>query len=82
MGTPQERSEDLVVPVRLINRGATSAEDVRIELAVLRDGKAIERAELEIPFLPRHGERESWIVLKGTKGTAQLEVRLLSYRKP
>lgn len=70
------------VPVRVKNRGDTTAESVHIEVELsLPDGKS-ETADFELPFLPRHAEREGWVTFQQDPRLGKLQPRVLGYQKP
>ena len=60
LGEGRPLGGEWAVPVRAVNRGGTTAADVRIEVR-LGDGPDAPTAELDLPFLPRGSERHGWV---------------------
>jgi uncharacterized protein (TIGR02588 family) len=69
--------------VVLYNRGGQTAESVTVELTVKQGNKNIEKAELQISFVPKESKREGWVNFSKDPTKADtLEARVLSYKKP
>lgn len=69
--------------VILYNRGGQTAETVTVEVAVKKGGKDVEKAELQIPFVPKESKREGWVNFSEDPSKADtVEARVLSYKKP
>lgn len=69
--------------VILYNRGGQTAETVTVELAVKQGGKDVEKAELQIPFVPKASKREGWVNFSEDPSRADtIEARVISYKKP
>lgn len=70
------------VPVVVRNDGQSTAESVRIEVLLLRGGEEVERAELELPFVPRQSEREGWVTFHHDPRCCTLQSRAVGYETP
>lgn len=69
--------------VTVYNKGGQTAEAVTVEVAVKEGGKEVEKAELQIPFVPKESKREGWVNFSKNPGKADtVEARVLSYKKP
>lgn len=69
--------------VLLENKGGSTAETVLIELALMKDGQEVEKAQLEIAFAPQESKREGWVGFRNNPGEADtLIARVVSYKKP
>lgn len=69
--------------VTVHNRGGQTAETVVIEVTVKKGGQDVEKAELELPFVPKESKREGWVNFTEDPGLSDtLEAHVLSYKKP
>ncbi|MEJ8803841.1 hypothetical protein [Pontibacter sp. H249] len=69
--------------ITIYNRGGTTAEEVLVELALEKDGAAIETADLHLPFAPQESKREAWVSFSKDPSQADTLVsRVVSYKKP
>jgi len=69
--------------VLVYNMGGQTAETVTIEVVVKKDGKDVEKAELQIPFVPKESEREGWVNFSKNPALADTVVaHVISYYKP
>lgn len=69
--------------ILLENKGGTTAEEVTVELVLMKDGEEMEKAQLQIPFAPQESKREGWVNF--TKDPAKADTvssRVVSYKKP
>ena len=82
LGAPEQRGELFIVPVTVTNRGDVTAEGVRVEVTLERDGAEPERGEFDTAFLPRRGRREGWVAFRTDPRAARLTPRVLGYEKP
>ncbi|MBA3711812.1 MAG: hypothetical protein H0W76_05085 [Pyrinomonadaceae bacterium] len=83
LDAPAQQRQHFTVPVTVINHGDLPAEGVRVEVVLEASGaEEPERAELEIPLLPRGASREGAVAFRRDPRTAQLTARLLGYEKP
>lgn len=69
------------VPVTVHNQGDQTAEGVNVEVESQQNGET-ETAEFEVPFLPRHSEREGAVLFKNDPRKGKLKARVLGYQKP
>jgi uncharacterized protein (TIGR02588 family) len=63
------------LPLRVVNRGDTTAEDARIEIILFRGSEEIERAELAMPFVPKRSSRKGWVEFLHDPAAHRLETR-------
>lgn len=69
--------------VILYNSGGETAERVRIELSLVREGNVLEKAELEIEFAPQDSERRGWVEFtEDITTTDTIKAKIVSYIKP
>jgi uncharacterized protein (TIGR02588 family) len=69
--------------VVLRNTGHETAEAIKVELALRRNGQVLERAELDIDFCPRQSQREGWMSFTSPPLiTDTIQARIVSYEKP
>jgi uncharacterized protein (TIGR02588 family) len=69
--------------VSLINSGGATAEEVKVEASIEKNGQSIEKAELTIAFSPKSSKKQGWINFKMDPGKADsLLVRVVSYKNP
>jgi uncharacterized protein (TIGR02588 family) len=65
------------------NAGGETAENVRVELSMQKDGQEVEKGELQVAFLPKEGRREGWISFSSDPARADTVIaRVVSYEKP
>lgn len=71
------------VPVRVENLGGQTAENVHVEVALLRGAETLETATLEFSFLPREGVREGMVAFNTDPAESdRIQTRCASYRTP
>jgi uncharacterized protein (TIGR02588 family) len=70
------------VAVSVRNTGETTAEQVRIEAVLMRADEVVERAELDIAFVPRLSEREGWVTFHNDPACCRIVTRAMSYEVP
>lgn len=71
-----------LVPVVVSNSGDTTAEQARIEIALMSDGEEVEKGELTIAFVPRKSQREGWVVFTRDPRCCEVVARTIAYEKP
>ena len=81
-GEPVADGEVFRVPVEVRNEGDRTAEGAQIEILLLRDGQAIERAELMLPFVPRHSSRSGWVTFRHDPRCCAITARAVGYNAP
>ena len=70
------------LPLVVENFGDQTAEQVTIEVVLREGGRDVERAEMQIAFLPRLSKREGWVVLTRDPRCCSIEARPVGYGKP
>ena len=69
--------------VTVHNLGQETAETVALEVTVLKAGEEVEKAELEIAFVPKESMREGWVNFNQDPALADtVEAHILSYNRP
>lgn len=69
--------------VQVENKGGSSAEEVRVEVSIRRGGQELEKAELQIAFVPQESKREGWVVFEQAASQSDSVVaRIISFEKP
>lgn len=72
----------VVVPVTVRNDGDAAANEVEVEVDVVRDGRVVERGTLNIDELPRQSQRGGAVTLRALPGPGELHARVLGYADP
>jgi uncharacterized protein (TIGR02588 family) len=70
------------IEVTVRNAGDTSAEQVRIEVTLRRGEEEVERAELDIIYVPRKSERTGWVTFRNDPRCCSIATRAMSYDTP
>lgn len=70
------------VEVKVRNAGDTSAEQVRIEVTLRRGEEDVERAELDIIYVPRKSERTGWVTFRNDPRCCSIAARAMSFDTP
>jgi uncharacterized protein (TIGR02588 family) len=81
-GTPQSTAGGHRVPVIVRNAGEDTAENVRVEVILRDGGKELERAELDVMFVPRQSQREGAVLFQRDPRCCTIMTRVVSYEKP
>lgn len=81
-GAPVRSSGGYAVPVTVSNHGDATAEQARIEIALVSGGEEVEAAELTIAFVPRKSERKGWVVFRRNPSCCTVEARAVAYERP
>lgn len=68
--------------VNVKNVGDVSAEQVRIEITLRRGDEEVERAELDIPYVPRKSERTGFVTFRKDPRCCEIASRAMSYDAP
>ena len=80
---PSAAHEDVHrVPLLIRNDGDATAESVHIEVLLLRGEEEVERAELDVAFVPRKSEREAWVTFRHDPRCCEIVTRAVGYEKP
>lgn len=65
------------------NTGGETAESVTVELVLQQGGKEVEKAELQLMFVPQESEREGWVNFSQKPASkSAISARVASYQKP
>ena len=70
------------VPLLVRNTGGATAESVVIEAVLRRGEEEVERAELELSFVPRRSEREGLVTFRHDPRCCAIVTRAVSYEEP
>jgi uncharacterized protein (TIGR02588 family) len=70
------------IEVEVRNIGDQTAERVRVEVALQRDGENVESAELDILFVPRKSSRRGWVTFRNDPRGYEVVTRAMSYETP
>jgi uncharacterized protein (TIGR02588 family) len=69
--------------VRVHNEGGQTAESIRLEIVMASEGNVIEKAELELSYVPKESSREGWVNFSKSPAQADTVVaRVVSFKKP
>lgn len=69
--------------VAVHNKGGQTAESAMVEVALKRNGQELEKAHLQISFVPNGSKREGWVTFETDPAEADTVVaRVVSYKKP
>lgn len=79
---PQPMHSGHRVEVEVRNTGDQTAEQVRVEVALHREGREVERAELDIVFVPRKSARRGWVTFRNDPRGCTIATRAMSYETP
>jgi uncharacterized protein (TIGR02588 family) len=77
-GTPRSHR----VPVTVRNEGDSTAESVRIEVLLMRGSEEVERAELDLPFVPHRSKREGWVEFRHDPRCCAVVTRAVGFTSP
>ena len=70
------------VPLLVRNVGGSTAESVVVEAVLRRGDEEVERAELELMFVPRRSERAGWVTFRHDPRCCAIVTRAVSYEEP
>lgn len=76
LGEPVRAGENVLIPVKVENRGATTAESVEVEV---RHGA--QTSQFSLGFVPRRGERSGWVSFRAPVRKSALKTRVLGYEQ-
>ena len=82
VGTPGKHADVYRVPILVRNIGESTAESVRIEVVLRRGEEEVERAELDLAFVPRKSEREGWVTFHSDPRCCAIVTRAVGYERP
>lgn len=81
-GSVIPRGQHFAVPVIVTNRGGQTAEGLRVEIALVRDGQDVEVSEVTFAFVPRASHREAWALFRNDPRQFKIEARGIGFEKP
>ena len=81
-GTPVASSGGYAIPIAVSNRGDDTAEQARIEVALMSGAREVETSELTIAFVPGRSRREGWVIFRHDPRCCQLRLRTVSFELP
>ncbi len=81
MGTPLVGSDQVRIPVWVVNEGDEPAVAVVIEIDGTSAG-SVQSSSLHFDYVPHRSHREGWISFPGEEVPANLSARVLSYTGP
>ena len=76
LGEPVRAGDNVLVPVEVRNVGATTAENVEIEVE-----HGAQKGSFSLAFVPRRGERSGWVSFQSPVQTAKLQARVVCYEE-
>lgn len=82
LGRPEPHGDAWAVPVTVRNVGHETAGAIRIEVTLELPGGEVERAELDVIYVPRQSQREGWVTFRQNPSRGRLSARALGYEKP
>ena len=81
-GPPEGTHGGHRIEVKVTNNGDLSAEQVRVEVALRRGDEEVERADLDIIYVPRKSERKGWVTFRNDPRCCAVTTRAVSYDAP
>ena len=81
-GNVTAKGDHFAVPVTVTNRGGQTAEGLRVEIALMKDGQDVEIAEVTFAFVPRASHREAWALFRNDPRAFTLQARAIGFEKP
>lgn len=81
LGGPIQRAEGWAVPVTIRNEGDETGENVHVEVALQRDKRDVEVAQVTIDFLPRKSEREAWALFRENPDSGKVVARAIGFER-
>ena len=82
VGTPVWHAGVHRVPIVVRNLGESTAGSVHIEVVLRRGEEEVERAELDLAFVPRKSEREGWVTFRNDPRCCAVVTRAVGYERP
>ena len=64
------------------NGGGRTAEGLRVEIALIRDGQDVEVADVTFAFVPRASHREAWALFRNDPRQFRIDARAIGFEKP
>jgi uncharacterized protein (TIGR02588 family) len=81
-GAPQQERGMWSVPLVIRNLGDETAEQVRVEVAVVNEGRDLEVTEVTVAFVPRNSYREAWALFRADPRGRDIVPRAISFKRP
>lgn len=81
LGTPLVSTDQVRIPVSIINQGDKPAIAVVVEIHGTYGGNA-QSSSLEVDHVPHRSRREGWVSFPGKSVPADLSARVLGYLDP
>lgn len=82
LGTPEAHAGYFAVPVKVTNRGDSTAASVQVEVVLRTAEGESEIGRFDLPYLPRRSTREGWVTFRHDPAQGKMEPRILGYEKP
>ena len=71
-----------LVPVEVVNRGRTTAEDVRVPIYLHMPEGEREEAELSVDYLPADSRRNGWVSFRSDPARGTLGIGPIAFEVP
>jgi uncharacterized protein (TIGR02588 family) len=82
LGAPQPSQNGFLVPVEVVNRGQSTAEDVLVPVYLEVPGGEREEAQLSVAFLPADSRRQGWVSFRSDPASGSLRVGAVGFEIP
>ena len=82
LGAVDSTDAGFAVPVAVMNRGETTAEQAKIVVTLVEGNTEVESAELTIAFVPGKSRREGWAVFRRDPRCCRIAARAVSFEAP
>jgi uncharacterized protein (TIGR02588 family) len=70
------------VPVRVANTGDTTAEQARVEVSLVVEGRVVEQGEVLLTFVPRGSVRRGWVTFRRDPACCVVVSRTVGLAEP
>ena len=80
-GKTEQKSGYIALPITATNKGAETAEDLRIEVTT-GDGDNKEQSNLLFNYLPGKSSAKGWVTFKNNPDPSHIEIHVLGYSIP
>ena len=82
-GPQQKGTQTFRLPISAENRGEKTAENVLVQVSLMKANRELEMAELTFPFLPKGSKRHGWVAFHTDPSTADsIMARATGYEEP
>ena len=82
LGAPRRQARGWAVPVTVRNEGGETAEGARIEVTLAVPGRAPEKAEIDMAFIPADSRREGFVTFAEDPARGRLAGRVVGFETP